>query len=162
MRVLHWSILFLGACGGSESRTAATIKADSASGAVTPAPATTPTTSAKYAGTWSGRSFRSAKDTGIAWTNVMTISADGKLLGTLTFVGTKGSPASSLGTITDSGFTSDMGPYMSPTAKTEVKATVHGTVVGDSMSGTFESRPTKGGAIMRGTFVAKRTAPATP
>ncbi|GAC1649562.1 MAG: hypothetical protein NVS4B3_06830 [Gemmatimonadaceae bacterium] len=161
MRVLPWSIVFLAACGGSESRTATTTT-DSAGGTVPRATASTPTGTGKYSGTWIGRSYRSPKDTGVAWTNVITVGADGKLQESLTFTGAKGPPVTSRGTVTDSGFTSEMGPYMSPSAKTEVTTTIHGQVAGDSMSGTYEARPTKGGAAIHGTFAAKRTGPATP
>ena len=37
----------------------------------------------KYAGTWEGRSFRSASDTGTPWRIVTAVAPDGSLRGTL-------------------------------------------------------------------------------
>ena len=38
----------------------------------------------KYAGTWEGRSYRSASDTGTPWRIVTAVAPDGSLRGTLT------------------------------------------------------------------------------
>ncbi len=138
----------------------------------------------RYAGTWDGRSMVAGSDSGVSWTSQMTATAAGTVSGTLSFAG-PGAPPIELRTIelNDSVIIFEMGPYVSPTAKAEVITRSTGRVGGDSLWGTFEMLPTKGGGVVpdmsvaqwnnavvrpapgsepiRGTFVAKRR-PATP
>lgn len=117
---------------------------------------------AVFAGTWEGRSYRSDSDTGVAWTNVVTVGADGKPTGSLTFKGSNMAPVTARTIeMTDSTLVTELGPYTSPTAKTEVTTRTDGRVAGDSLWGTFEMTPTKGGDKIRGRFSSKRTSPAT-
>src|SRR5207237_9704040 len=46
----------------------------------------------KYAGTWEGRSFRSASDTGTPWRIVTAVAADGSLRGPLTYTSVAAPP----------------------------------------------------------------------
>src|SRR5256886_15548592 len=46
----------------------------------------------KYAGTWEGRSFRSASDTGTPWRIVTAVAPDGSLRGTLTYTSVTAPP----------------------------------------------------------------------
>lgn len=110
----------------------------------------------KYAGTWEGRSFRSASDSGVAWTSEMTATAAGTLSGTLTFTGT-GAPPIELRTIelSDSMIVFEMGPYESPTAKAPVITRSEGRVSGDSLWGTFVMLPTAGGGVVPDMSVAQ-------
>ncbi len=138
----------------------------------------------RYAGTWKGRSFRSASDTGIPFTTQMTASAEGALSGTLSFTGLS-TPAIPMRTIelTDSTIVFEIGPYQSPTANTEVITRSEARLAGDSLWGTYEMLPTRGGEVapdmstakwknlvmhpiqgsepIRGTFASKRK-PAEP
>lgn len=112
---------------------------------------------ATFTGRWEGRSYRSESDTGVAWTNVVTVGADGNPVGSLTFKGSDMAPVSARTIeITDSTLVTELGPYTSPTAKAEVTTRTEGRVRGDSLWGTFEMTPTKDGDQIRGTFRAKR------
>ncbi len=111
-----------------------------------------------YAGTWEGRSFRAPGDTGVRWTNVITAGADGKLTGSLTYPGANLPPvAVRVIEVTDSTVVQDLGPYHSVTLNADVITRAEGHIKGDSVWGTFEARPTGGGAPLRGTFAGKRT-----
>src|SRR5437870_2697354 len=46
----------------------------------------------KYAGTWEGRSFRSASDTGTPWRIVTAVVQDGSLRGTMTYTSVTAPP----------------------------------------------------------------------
>jgi len=109
-------------------------------------------------GTWEGRSFRSASDTAVPWTNVLTVGSDGALTGSLTFTGTNQPPvAMRMVALTDSTISWELGPFYSPTVGAEVTSRTEARYAGDSLWGTFEARPTAGGEPVRGTFAAKRT-----
>ncbi len=115
----------------------------------------------KYAGTWDGRSFRSASDTGTPWRIVTAVVQDGSLRGTMTYTSVTAPPVPIRARdVSDSAVVSELGPYHSITAKADVVTITTGKVRGDSLNGTFEMRPAAGGnAIMTGTFRSKRIAP---
>jgi len=110
----------------------------------------------RYVGTWEGRSFRSASDTGIPFTTQMNASADGALSGTLSFTGLS-APAIPVRTIelTDSTIVFEIGPYQSPTAKTEVITRSEGHLAGDSLWGTYDMLPTASGQVAPDMSTAK-------
>jgi hypothetical protein len=114
----------------------------------------------KYAGTWEGRSYRSASDTGTPFRIVTSVAQDGTLRGTLTFTTVEGPPIPIRGRqVTDTSAVDEIGPYHSPTANQDVVTTTTGKLRGDSLNGTFEMRPAGGGtAIMTGTFRSQRVA----
>ncbi|MFN2399818.1 MAG: hypothetical protein ABR543_14455 [Gemmatimonadaceae bacterium] len=115
---------------------------------------------AMFAGTWEGRSYRTDSDSGVAWANVVTVDADGKANGSLTFKGSSMAPVAMRAMeMTDSSVVWEMGPYTSPTTKSEVTTRTEARVAGDSLWGTFEATPTKGGDKIRGRISAKRTSP---
>src|SRR5881275_344680 len=92
----------------------------------------------KYAGTWGGRSFRSASDTGTPWRIVTAVAPD----------------------VSDSAVVNEIGPYHSIIANADVVTTTTGKVRGDSLNGIFEMRPAGGGnVIMSGNFRSKRVVP---
>jgi hypothetical protein len=115
----------------------------------------------KYAGTWEGRSYRSASDTGIPWRIVTTVVQDGSLRGTMMYT-TVTAPPVPIRTreVSDTVVVNEFGPYHSIAANADVVTTATGKVRGDSLNGTFEMRPAGGGnTIMTGTFRSKRVAP---
>ena len=145
MRTLFCAAVVLAACApGDKSRTSA---------AAGPAQ--------KYAGTWEGRSFRSASDTGTPWRIVTAVVQDGSLRGTMTYTSVTAPPVPIRARdVSDSAVVSELGPYHSVTAKADVVTITTGKVRGDSLNGTFEMRPVGGGnVIMTGTFRSKRVAP---
>ena len=145
MRTLLCAAVVLAACApGDRSRT---------SGAAGPAQ--------KYAGTWEGRSFRSASDTGTPWRIVTAVVQDGSLRGTMTYTSVTAPPVPIRARdVSDSAVVHELGPYHSIVAKAEVVTTATGRLRGDSLNGTFEMRPAGGGnVIMTGTFRSKRVAP---
>lgn len=147
MRTLLCAALVVAACAPGEK-------------AGTPATAAATGPATKYTGTWDGRSYRTASDTGVAFTVVMALVADGTLRGTLTYAGTTAPPvAIRVREFSDTNFVQELGPYHSRVADKDVVTRAVGHVTGDSMSGTFEMRPPGGGAvIMTGTFRAKKVA----
>jgi hypothetical protein len=112
----------------------------------------------KYAGTWEGRSFRSASDTGIPWRIVTAVVQDGSLRGTMTYTSITAPPVPIRARdVSDSAVVNELGPYYSIVAKADVVTIATGRVRGDSLNGTFEMRPVAGGnPIMTGTFRSKR------
>jgi len=115
----------------------------------------------KYAGTWEGRSYRSASDTGTPWRIVTAVVQDGSLRGTMTYTSVTAPPVPVRARdVSDSAVVSELGPYHSITAKADVVTITTGKVRGDSLNGTFEMRPAGGGnVIMTGTFGSKRVSP---
>jgi hypothetical protein len=115
----------------------------------------------KYAGTWEGRSYRSASDTGIPWRIVSMVVQDGSLRGTMTYTSITAPPVPLRAReVSDTAVVNELGPYHSIVANADVVTTATGKVRGDSLNGTFEMRPAGGGnAIMSGTFRSKRIAP---
>ena len=143
MRTLLCAVLVAGACApGDRSRAAAG-------------------PGAKYAGTWEGRSFRSASDSGIPWRIVTAVTQDGSLRGTLTYTSVTASPVPiRTREVSDTALVNELGPYHSLTADADVITTTIGKVRGDSLNGTFEMRPAGGGnPIMSGNFRSKRVTP---
>src|SRR5881409_3810408 len=115
----------------------------------------------KYAGTWEGRSFRSASDTGTPWRIVTAVAPDGSLRGTLTYTSVTAPPVPiRTRDVSDSAVVNEFGPYHSLAANADVVTTATGRLRGDSLNGTFEMRPAAGGNVMMtGTFRSKRVAP---
>jgi|SRR5882724_11583211 len=145
MRTLVCAAMILAACApGDRSRTSA---------AAGPAQ--------KYAGTWEGRSFRSASDTGTPWRMVTAVVQDGSLRGTMTYTSVNAPPVPiRTREVSDTVVVNELGPYHSIAANADVVTVATGKVRGDSLNGTFEMRPAAGGnAIMTGTFRSKRVAP---
>jgi hypothetical protein len=115
----------------------------------------------KYAGTWEGRSYRSASDTGTPFRIVASVAQDGTLRGTLSFTTIEAPPIPVRGRqVTDTSVVDEIGPYHSPTANADVITTTTGKLRGDSLNGTFEMRPAGGGkTMMTGAFRSKRVVP---
>jgi hypothetical protein len=116
----------------------------------------------KYVGTFDGRSYRSASDTGTPFRLIAAVASDGTLRGTLWFTEIPAAPPIPVRTrqVSDTGLVDEIGPYRSPTANRDVVTTTTGKLRGDSLNGTFEMRPPGGGnLIMRGAFRSKRVAP---
>jgi len=115
----------------------------------------------KYAGTFDGRSYRSASDTGTPFRLIAAVGSDGTLRGTLWFRDIAGPPIPVRARqLSDTGLVDEIRPYHSPTANRDVVTTTAGKLRGDSLNGTFEMRPPGGGTlIMRGAFRSKRVAP---
>src|SRR5467141_5433393 len=78
----------------------------------------------KYAGTWEGRSFRSASDTGTTWRIVTAVVQDGSLRGTMTYTSVTAPPVPIRARdVSDSAVVNELGPYHSIVAKAEVVTT---------------------------------------
>jgi len=112
----------------------------------------------KYVGTWEGRAYRSASDSGVAYRTVLARVADGTLRGTLTYPGTEAPPAPiRVREYSDTALVQEIGPYHSRVSDRDVVTRAVGHVKGDSLSGSFEMRPPGGGdVILTGTFRAKK------
>ena len=144
MRTLLCAAMVLGGCApGDKSRTSAAGPAQ------------------KYAGTWEGRSFRSASDTGTPWRIVTAVAPDGSLRGTMTYTSVTAPPVPiRTRDVSDTAVVHELGPYHSIVANADVVTLATGKVRGDSLNGTFEMRPAGGGnPIMTGNFRSKRVMP---
>ena len=115
----------------------------------------------KYAGTWDGRSYRSASDTGIPFRIVTAVAQDGSLRGTMTYTSLTAPPVPVRAReVSDTVVVNEFGPYHSLSANADVVTTTTGKLRGDSLNGTFVMRPAGGGnVIMTGNFRSKRVTP---
>ena len=115
----------------------------------------------KYAGTWEGRSYRSASDTGTPWRIVTAVAPDGSLRGTMTYTSVTAPPVPIRARdVSDSAVVNELGPYHSIVANADVVTITRGKLRGDSLNGTFEMRPAgRGNVIMNGNFRSKRVTP---
>ena len=144
MRTVLCAALSLAACGtGDKSRTS-----------IPAGPAQ------KYAGTWEGRSYRNASDTGIPWRMVSVVGQDGALRGTMTYSSVNAPPVPMRARVaSETALVAELGPYHSLAANADVMTTAKGKLFGDSLNGTFAMRPAAGGApIINGMFRSKRVA----
>src|SRR2546426_4915315 len=93
----------------------------------------------KYAGTWEGRSYRSASDTGTPWRIVTAVAPDGSLRGTMTYTSVTAPPVPIRARdVSDSAVVNEIGPYHSIIANADVVTTTTGKVRGDSLNGRSE------------------------
>jgi hypothetical protein len=145
MRTPLYAALILAACGRGET-SRSSIPAGPAQ---------------KYAGTWEGRSYRSASDTGIPWRIVSAVAQDGSLRGTMTYVTVTAPPVPMRARVAnDTALVAEIGPYHSLAVNADVVTTATGKLRGDSLNGTFAMRPAAGGApIINGLYRSKRVAP---
>jgi hypothetical protein len=156
------TMVVLASCAKKESERGAR-PADTATAA---APAAAPPTrgpaglASKLVGTWAARGYNSGSARAMPFTIVYR-RADDSVTGTVTFPGAGPKYGVRIVSITESTFVQESDPHQSPTLKKEVVTRTEGRFAGDSISGTFEARPTKGGAPLRGRFTAKRTSPAS-
>src|SRR5947208_13922239 len=75
----------------------------------------------KYAGTWEGRSFPSASDTGTPWRIVTAVAPDGSLRGTLTYTSVAAPPVPIRARhVSDTAVVNELGPYHSNSANAAV------------------------------------------
>lgn len=145
MRTPLCAALILAACGTSDkSRTS-----------IPPGPAQ------KYAGTWEGRSYQSASDTGIPWRIVSVVGQDGSLRGTMTYTSVSAPPVPMRARVaSETALVVELGPYHSIATNADVVTTATGKLFGDSLNGTFAMRRAAGGAPMiNGMYRSKRVAP---
>jgi hypothetical protein len=158
MRPLLCTMLVLAACttrdDASDASEAASARIATTGGTASPAQRRI----AIHAGTWEGRTFRSDRDTGTRWTNVVNVLPDSSLTGSLRFAASPRSAAVAVTylRVTDSTVVQELGPYYSPTVKAEVMTRVEARVRADSTWGTYEMVPTKGGPPERGRLAARR------
>src|SRR2546430_16636881 len=129
MRTLLCAAVVLAACApGEKSRTSA---------AAGPAH--------KYAGTWEGRSYRSASDTGTPWRIVTAVAPDGSLRGTMTYTSVTAPPVPIRARdVSDSAVVNELGPYHSIAANAEVGTIATGKGRGEPPTAPFQMRPPGG------------------
>ena len=161
------AIVVLSACAKKESQRGAAAADTAAAAAPAPPPAApASSTSAssgaasKLVGTWKAVGYDSGSTRGSPFTVVYRQDTGGGLTGRVTFAGSGPKYNVKVVSITDSGFVQESDPHQSPTLKKEVVTRTEARFAGDSMSGTFEARPTKGGKPLHGHFTAKRTSSA--
>jgi hypothetical protein len=111
-------------------------------------------------GTWEGRSYRDASDTGIPWRSIIARAPDGTIRGTLMFTDIVAGPVPiRVREVSGSKVVQELGPYHSPSVDRDVISKATGAMQGDSLTGSYEMRPAEGGDVIRtGTFRAKKVA----
>jgi hypothetical protein len=160
------ALVILSACAKKESErgAAATDTSAAAPAAAPAAPASSTSAGAaaasKLVGTWTAVGYDSGSTRASHFTVVYHQGTGGDLTGTVTFAGSGPKYNVRIVSITDSGFVQESDPHQSPTLKKDVVTHTEARFTGDSMSGTFEARPTKGGSPLHGRFTAKRTSSA--
>ena len=161
------AVLILSACAKKESERGAAATDTAAAAAPAPpsaAPASSTSASAgaasKLVGTWTAVGYDSGSTRASHFTVVYRQGTGGGLTGRVTFAGSGPKYNVKIVSVTDSGFVQESDPHQSPTLKKEVVTRTEARFSGDSMSGTFEARPTKGGNPLHGRFSAKRTSAA--
>jgi hypothetical protein len=159
MRYLLCTALALAAC---ERRDAArdTKVADPAAAAA-PAPAPAQTMSAvpdRLLGTWNAKGYDAGSNRAQRFTITWDRAPDGGLVGTVAFQPGESYKVKVVST-GESMIVYQSDPHRSPTLNSEVVTRTTARMIGDSLSGTYEARATKGGKVLEGRFTATRGAP---
>jgi hypothetical protein len=153
MRTLASVVVVLAVVGcKAKDNTADSTVSDTAAAAVAPAPAPA-APGARFAGRWSGVGYMGNDKKAQNFTVVADSSGS-----SIAYSGTdtvRYHPIS----MSDTAFVLESQPYMDRQSKMEVIERVEGRAVGDSMVGTVEMRPTKGGKPMTGRWTAHRATP---
>ncbi|MEO7136287.1 MAG: hypothetical protein ABI037_01095 [Gemmatimonadales bacterium] len=161
MRYLLCTALALTAC---ERRDVAhdTPVADSMATAA-PAPAPAQTMSAvpdRLLGTWAAKGYDAGSSRAQRFTITWDRAPDGGLTGIVAFQPGESYKVKVVST-GESMIVYQSEPHPSPTLKSEVVTRTTARMIGDSLTGTYEARATKGGKVLQGRFTATRgSAPA--
>jgi hypothetical protein len=121
------------------------------------APGDTVALASKLAGKWSGTRFDSSSTAGRKFTMGWKKASDGKLVGTVAMANGS-SYQTHVVWSSDTAFITESAPHKSPETGEQVVTRMVNHFKGDSLTGTFELRPTKyKGRSLNGHFTAART-----
>ena len=154
MRYLLYTALALAACGRSDTARDTRVGDTAASSA----PAADQAMSAvpdRLLGSWTAQGYDAGSSRPQQFTITWTRAPDGALVGTIAFRPGETYQVKVVST-GDSTIVYESEPHHSPTLKGQVVTRTQARLVGDSLTGTYEARGTKGGKVLRGRFTAKR------
>jgi hypothetical protein len=154
MRYLLCTVLVLAACErrSDTTRTASdTVAADTSA-------ASAQTMSAvpdRLLGSWTAKGYDAGSKRPQPFTITWSRTPDGSLAGVIAFRSGEKYNVKVVST-GDSTIVYQSDPHRSPTLKTQVVTRTTAKMVGDSLTGTYAAKATKGGKVLRGRFTAVR------
>jgi hypothetical protein len=160
MRYLLCAAILLAACEkrGDTARDTTrmandTIAADTMAG---PAPAQTMSAVPdRLIGTWTAKGFDAGSKRAQPFTITWSRASDGSLVGLIAFSSGEKYNVKVVST-GDSTIVYQSDPHRSPTLKATVVTRTTAKMVGDSLTGTYAAKATKGGKVLKGRFTAVR------
>lgn len=160
MRYLLCTLLALAACERrSENVRDTTRMANDAMAADTTAgPAPAQTMSAlpdRLLGSWKAQGYDAGSKRPQPFTITWSRAPDGSLVGTIAFQSGEKYDVKVVST-SDTVIVYQSAPHRSPTLKTQVVTRTTAKMVGDSLTGTYVAKATKGGKVLKGHFTATR------
>jgi len=106
-------------------------------------------------GTWTAKGFDVGSKRAQPFTITWSRAPDGSLGGVIAFSSGEKYNVKVVST-GDSTFVYQSDPHRSPTLKAQVVTRTTAKMVGDSLTGTYVAKATKGGKVLRGRFTAVR------
>jgi hypothetical protein len=160
MRYLLCAALVLAACErrGDTARDATRTDADTMALDTTAGPMRPQTMSAvpdRLIGTWTANGYDAGSKRAQPFTITWSRTPDGSLAGAIAFRSGEKYNVKVVST-GDSTIVYQSDPHRSPTLKTMVVTRTTAKMVGDSLTGTYAAKATKGGKVLRGRFTAVR------
>jgi hypothetical protein len=106
-------------------------------------------------GTWTAKGYDEGSKRAQEFTMSWTRSPDGSMVGTISFRPGETYDVKVV-SASDTVIVYESAPHRSPTLNAQVVTRTQARVVGDTLMGTYEAKPTRGGKALRGRFTATR------
>lgn len=158
MRYLLCTLLVLAACERKSATVRDTTGTDTVAMDTSRAAAPAQTMSAvpdRLIGTWTANGFDAGSKRAQPFTITWSRAPDGSLVGVIAFRSGEHYNVKVVST-GDSTIVYQSDPHRSPTLKTQVVTRTKAKMVGDSLTGTYSAKATKGGKVLKGHFTATR------
>ena len=160
MRYLVCSVLALAACERRSDtvRDTTRMATDTMVADTTRGPAPAQTMSAvpdRLLGTWTAKGYDAGSTKAQPFTLTWSRSPDGSMGGTIAFASGEKYDVKLVST-SDTTIVYESAPHRSPTLKAQVVTRTTAKMVGDSLTGTYVAKATKGGKVLKGRFTALR------
>ena len=158
MRYLLCTLLVLAACERKSNTVRDTTATDTVAMDTTRAAGPAQTMSAvpdRLIGTWTANGYDAGSKRAQPFTITWSRGPDGSLVGVIAFRSGEHYNVKVVST-GDSTIVYQSDPHRSPTLKTQVVTRTTARMVGDSLTGTYSAKATKGGKVLKGRFTATR------
>jgi hypothetical protein len=160
MRHLLCAVLALAACErrAATTRDSTGTASDTIAADTTAGPAAAQTMSAvpdRLLGTWTAKGYDAGSKRPQPFTITWSRGPDGSLAGMIAFRSGEHYNVKVVST-SDSMIVYQSAPHRSPTLKTQVVTRTTAKMVGDSLTGTYQAKATKGSKVLKGRFTAVR------
>ena len=109
----------------------------------------------RLVGSWTAKGYDAGSTRPQAFTITWSRSPDGSLAGQIAFASGEKYDVKVVST-SDTMIVYESAPHRSPTLKTQVVTRTTAKMVGDSLTGTYVAKATKGGKVLKGRFTAVR------